>query len=101
MGPGDEEPVAFPIDGVLDLHAFRPRDVGVLLPEYLLACRERGILQLRIVHGKGCGTLRKTVHALLGRNPAVLSYGLAEPAAGGWGATLVTLAPREGLTPSR
>jgi len=104
MGPAQElelEPVEVPIDGVLDLHTYRPGDVGVLVPEYLRACRERGILHLRIIHGKGRGALRKTVHALLERDSRVLRYGLAGPDAGGWGATLVTIAPGGDLTPSR
>lgn len=95
------EPVEIPIDGVLDLHTFHPRDIRILVPEYLAACRERGILAVRIVHGKGDGTLRRTVHALLGRDPGVVHYGIAGPDAGGWGATQVTLAPGVGLTPSR
>ncbi|MFH1567417.1 MAG: Smr/MutS family protein [Gemmatimonadota bacterium] len=82
-----------PIDGTLDLHTFSPREVGTLVPDYLGACRERGILRVRLIHGKGTGALRRTVHALLERLPAVRHYGLADAGGGGWGATLVELEP--------
>lgn len=88
-----EEPVALPIDGCLDLHAFAPRDLKTLLPDYLSLCRARGLLAVRIVHGKGSGTLQRSVHALLARLPEVISFALAPPEAGGWGATLVQLRP--------
>lgn len=85
------EPIEYPIDGVLDLHAFDPRDVKDLVPEYLRACRERGILRVRVIHGKGTGALRRTVHAVLDRLPDVASYRLAGDDASGWGATVVFL----------
>ena len=90
----EPEPIAVPIDGVLDLHTFDPRDLKELLPEYLRECRARGILEVRVIHGKGRGHLRRSVHALLDRDPAVARYRLAGEDAGGWGATLVTLLPR-------
>ncbi len=91
----DENPIELPIDGTLDLHTFHPRDVKDLVPEYLHACREKGILQVRIVHGKGTGSLRRTVHAVLDRLPEVVSYELGGDAGGGWGATIVVLRPLE------
>lgn len=86
-----DKPVEMPIDGVLDLHTFRPGEVKDLVPEYLQACRERGILQVRIIHGKGTGALQRTVRAILARLPIVLEVKNGDELAGGWGATIVTL----------
>lgn len=80
-----------PIDGVLDLHTFRPGDVKDLVPEYLAACQARGIFQVRIIHGKGTGALRRTVESILNNLSRVESFKTAEEAAGGWGATIVFL----------
>jgi dsDNA-specific endonuclease/ATPase MutS2 len=84
-------PVELPIDGTLDLHTFHPRDVKELVPDYLEECRSRGIFQVRIVHGKGTGALRKTVHAILDKHPDVVGYRLGGTGGGGWGATIVVL----------
>ena len=86
-----DEPIQMPIDGVLDLHNFKPAEVKSLVVEYLSACREQGIFQVRIIHGKGIGHLRRTVHAVLEKHPEVVSFTLDHPQFGGWGATLVSL----------
>ncbi len=85
------EPVELPIDGTLDLHTFRPEGAQGVVRDYIEECRKRGILQVRIIHGKGIGTLREIVHATLSRMPEVATYRLAGEEAGGWGATVVVL----------
>jgi DNA-nicking Smr family endonuclease len=88
-----DEPIQVPINGVLDLHSFAPRYVKDLVQDYLEACRERGILQVRIIHGKGIGQLRQTVRKLLARNPHVISFVDDHALFGGWGATVVQMEP--------
>lgn len=86
-----DDPHKIPIDGVLDLHAFRAEEVKNLVPEYLEECRKRGIIHVRIIHGKGTGALRRTVQSLLRKSPLVLRFKTADLGGGGWGATEVTL----------
>ena len=86
-----DEPIQIPIDGVLDLHTFKPREIKDLVTDYLAACRERGIFQVRIIHGKGIGNLKRTVHSILSQHPEVVSFTLDHPQYGGWGATIVSL----------
>ena len=88
-------PVELPIDGELDLHTFRPQDVKAVVIDYLEACRAKGILEVRVVHGKGIGQLRQTVHAVLAKLPDVASYAIATEHYGGAGATMVKLRPEE------
>ena len=90
----EDDPIDLPIDGTLDLHTFHPREVTDLVAEYVAACRERGILEVRIIHGKGTGALRETVHAVLGKLPEVREFKLAGEDRGSWGATLVRLHPQ-------
>lgn len=90
------DPVSLQIDGNLDLHTFSPKDLKFLIPDYIDECRVRGIYQLKIIHGKGTGNLRRSVHSLLDRNPLVTGYHLAELFDGGWGATIVTLKNQTG-----
>ena len=98
-GEHPEDPIEVPIDGILDLHTFQPQDLKTLVPDYLDLCRQQGILQVRIIHGKGKGVLRRSVHAILDKLPEVESYQLASDRSS-WGATLVFLAgaDNEGAT---
>ncbi len=87
----DDEPIQLPIDGVLDLHTFRPKEIGDLVPDYLAECQQAGILEVRIIHGKGIGNLQRSVHAILSRHPTVERFATASVTYGGTGATIVAL----------
>ena len=85
------QPVKIPIEDVLDLHTFSPKELPDLLVDYFEACIDEGIYSVRIVHGKGRGLLKKRVQELLKKNSMVKAFQDAPPEAGGWGATLVEL----------
>lgn len=84
-------PVELPITDVLDLHSFRPSEVGDVVREYLDVAWDKGLRELRIIHGRGIGVQRQTVRTLLGRDSRVTGFGDAPAEAGGWGATWVRL----------
>ncbi len=87
MDQGDaEKPIKFKISDELDLHTFRPSELGELIPDYIGLCLKRDILRIRIIHGKGIGTLRETVHGLSRKDSRVLRFELACQAVGWWGA---------------
>ena len=85
--------VELPIDGELDLHTFAPHEVKELVAQYVDEAADRGIFELRIVHGKGTGALKRLVHAVLARHELVVAFRLGDDTQGGWGATLVQLRP--------
>lgn len=85
------ENAELPVDGVLDLHNFHPKEVKPLVLAYIEQCRERGISELRIIHGKGKGQLRRTVHSILDAHEHVIGYRLGGHGGGSWGATIADL----------
>jgi DNA-nicking Smr family endonuclease len=97
--PGEErsadEPVAIPLTGDLDLHPFSPREIPSVVEEYVRACREAGVVRLRLAHGRGKGVQRAVVRRVLASLPDVVSFQDAPPSAGGWGATVVLLRERD------
>jgi dsDNA-specific endonuclease/ATPase MutS2 len=86
----EDELFRFPIEDVLDLHIVSPKDVGLVVEEYLSETRRLGFKAVRIIHGRGIGVQRETVRKILTRIPFVVYFSDAPAEAGGWGATIVT-----------
>ena len=93
MTPGDVPVRRLPIGDTLDLHTFKPSDVVSVVEEYLRAAREAGIVEVRVIHGRGHGVQRAMIHGLLHRLPFVVRAYDAPPDRGAWGATVVELTP--------
>ena len=85
------DPVVLPLEDVIDLHPFQPKDIPSVVEEYLQQCVEAGIREVRIIHGRGKGVQKNVVASLLQKHPAVASFQEAPAEAGGWGATVVVL----------
>ena len=86
------EPIRIPITDVFDLHSVPPRDVHGVVEAYLEEAHRMGLRAIRIIHGRGIGVQREMVRAILARSSFVIAYGDAPAEAGGWGATVATLA---------
>ena len=89
-----DEPIHLEITDVFDLHSVPPRDVQAVVEAYLDEAYSRGFTAIRIIHGRGIGVQREIVRNVLRKTDFVLCYSDAPLEAGGWGATVATLAPR-------
>ena len=90
-GTWQPEVIEVAITDELDLHNFAPREVADLVDHYLTLADSRGYPEVRIIHGKGIGNLRRIVHSVLDKHPAVLEYRGGDGHEGGWGATIAVL----------
>jgi DNA-nicking Smr family endonuclease len=82
-----------PIEDVLDLHPFLPKEVRDVALEYLSEARARGFRQVRLIHGRGIGVQRDIIQSMLKTLEWVEEFHDADPSGGGWGATVVLLRP--------
>jgi DNA-nicking Smr family endonuclease len=87
----DETPHIVPLEGTLDLHAFRPRDIRSVVDEYVIAAHAAGLREIRLIHGRGKGVQRGIVQAALEQHPLVESFD--DAADSHLGATVVVLIP--------
>ncbi|HET7434641.1 MAG TPA: Smr/MutS family protein [Thermoanaerobaculia bacterium] len=88
-----DEPIRIPIEDTLDLHPFRPAEVQDVAREYLLEAHALGLRQVRLIHGRGIGVQRERIRSLLSSLDFVTDFHDADPTGGGWGSTVVLLAP--------
>ena len=89
----NDDPVEIPITDTFDLHPFRPNEIRDVAYEYLLEARARGFRQVRLIHGRGIGVQRENIRSLLETLDFVEGFQDADGSGGGWGSTVVVLAP--------
>jgi DNA-nicking Smr family endonuclease len=74
LGEEGERPHRVPIEDSLDLHPFHPRDVTSVVDEYVRAAYAAGLVEVRLIHGRGKGVQRAMVQAVLERHPLVAAF---------------------------
>ena len=88
-----DDPIEVPIEDSIDLHPFQPREIRDVALEYLVAARQQGFREVRLIHGRGIGVQREIIRSLLTTLPWVVAFQDADPAGGGWGSTIVVMQP--------
>lgn len=69
-----DDPIRIPIEAALDLHAFASADIPSVVAEYVEAAAAEGLIEIRLVHGRGHGVQRGIVQAALDRHPRVVEF---------------------------
>ena len=63
-----------PIGDSIDLHTFQPREIAIVVEEYLYQAVMRGYAEVRIIHGRGIGVQREIVRSILEKHPNVTRF---------------------------
>ncbi len=92
VGMLDEAPTE-PMGRELDLRGCRAEEALRMLDAYLDKASLQRLDQVRIVHGKGTGVLKREVEKHLRGHPLVSSFRTGEVAEGSWGVTVANLGP--------
>ena len=75
----------------IDLHGFRAEEAMAVLDVFLDRALRLGYRRVKIIHGKGTGTLRQATHRHLRQHPRVEDYDHHHPFSGGTGVTWANL----------
>ncbi len=94
MPPDERRTAANSSADEIDLHGLTLDEALPRLDSFLHRAFRAGYYQVRIVHGKGSGILRREVDRYLSDHPLVRSHRLADRYHGGDGATEVELSDR-------
>jgi DNA-nicking Smr family endonuclease len=63
-----------PIEDSIDLHTFQPKEIHIVVEEYLYQALQRGFREIRIIHGRGIGVQREIVRSILEKHSSVISF---------------------------
>jgi len=83
-----------PVSDEVQLHRLTADEAVLKLDKYLNDAFMAGLVRVKVIHGKGTGTLRQVVSEHLSKHPLVNSYRLAGYTEGQEGVTIVELAAK-------
>jgi DNA mismatch repair protein MutS2 len=86
---GPAEPAS--VEREIDVRGLTAEEGLERVERYIDRASIAGVPEVRIIHGKGTGTLKRVIEDLLRDSTLVESYRIGEPREGGWGATIVRL----------
>ncbi len=87
VGPSQED--LPPLEREIDVRGQSAEEGLAMVERFIDRASIAGGAELRIIHGKGKGILKREIEEFLKRSPLVESYRIGEPREGGWGATIV------------